>query len=131
MDGAFAVLTNGEHEGRRGVNRLVEQALGDRSPQAEGYLPGLAAGGVRFRIALVPRPSAFRRPNGFLAEPWSDANPVMELLPACFLMCVLGLAEVPMPLCWIRVSPTINLNGIFSLVPADVTCQQLRMMLSG
>ena len=29
MDGAFAVLTNGEHEGRRGVNRLVEQALGD------------------------------------------------------------------------------------------------------
>ena len=28
MDGQFAVLTNGEHEGRRGVNRLVEQALG-------------------------------------------------------------------------------------------------------
>ena len=29
LDGQFAVLTNGEHEGRRGVNRLVEQALGN------------------------------------------------------------------------------------------------------
>ena len=29
LDGQLAVLTNGEHEGRRGVNRLVEQALGN------------------------------------------------------------------------------------------------------
>ena len=51
MEGAFAVLTNGEHEGRRGVNRLVESALGDVSlPGRDGlYLPGLAAGGVQFQ----------------------------------------------------------------------------------
>ena len=49
LDGQFAVLTNGEHEGRRGVNRLVEQALGNSDlPRHEGrYLPGLAAGGVQ------------------------------------------------------------------------------------
>ena len=43
LDGQFAVLTNGEHEGRRGVNRLVEQALGNSDrPRREGrYLPCL------------------------------------------------------------------------------------------
>ena len=47
----FAVLTNGEHEGRRGVNRLVEQALcGEHDPAQAGlYLRGLAAGGVQFQ----------------------------------------------------------------------------------
>ena len=34
LDGQFAVLTNGEHEGRRGVNRLVEQALGSLDMKA-------------------------------------------------------------------------------------------------
>ena len=29
LRGSFSVLTNGEHEGRRGVNRLVEQGLDD------------------------------------------------------------------------------------------------------
>ena len=51
LQGEFVVLTNGEHEGRRGVNRLVEAALGDASlPAADGlYLPGLAAGGVQLQ----------------------------------------------------------------------------------
>ena len=56
MDGQFAVLTNGEHEGRRGVNRLVEQALGEPVlPKREGrYLPGLAAGGVQLQdLSLI------------------------------------------------------------------------------
>ena len=52
LEGAFVVLTNGEHGGRRGVNRLVESALGEsRAPADEGlYLPGLAAGGCSSRI---------------------------------------------------------------------------------
>ena len=51
LKGRFQVLTNGEHEGRRGVNRLVEAALGDAElPAREGlYLPGLAAGGVQLQ----------------------------------------------------------------------------------
>ena len=60
LRGGFVVLTNGEHEGRRGVNRLVEAALGDQvKPEQAGlYLPGLAAGGVQlpgsFRSAQSP-----------------------------------------------------------------------------
>ena len=51
LRGNFCVLTNGEHEGHRGVNRIVEQALGDRSiARNQGlYLPGLAAGGVQLQ----------------------------------------------------------------------------------
>jgi glucosylglycerol 3-phosphatase len=47
----FRVLTNGEHSGRRGVNRLVEQAMQpEADPALEGlYLPGLAAGGVQLQ----------------------------------------------------------------------------------
>ncbi len=56
----FYVLTNGEHIGRRGVNRIVERAFGqlpkqvsDRSKaelkQPVSYLPGLAAGGVQWQ----------------------------------------------------------------------------------
>ena len=45
------VLTNGEHGGKRGVNRLVEQAVPPGvDPAADGlYLPGLAAGGVQLQ----------------------------------------------------------------------------------
>ncbi|NJN00098.1 MAG: glucosylglycerol 3-phosphatase [Phormidesmis sp. RL_2_1] len=63
FDPHFYVLTNGEHVGRRGMNRIVEQALAadaetatatttttTSSAQAEAiYLPGLAAGGVQWQ----------------------------------------------------------------------------------
>ena len=44
----FSVLTCGEHEGRRGVNRIIERAFkGDQNPKESGlYLPGLAACGI-------------------------------------------------------------------------------------
>ena len=47
----FAVLTCGEHEGRRGVNRLVEKALNSKTKAKENgfYLPGLAACGVEYQ----------------------------------------------------------------------------------
>ncbi|MGB5914757.1 MAG: glucosylglycerol 3-phosphatase [Phormidesmis sp.] len=52
----FYVLTNGEHIGRRGVNRIVERAFKqalDLDPAelqtANSYLPGLAAGGVQWQ----------------------------------------------------------------------------------
>ena len=47
----FSVLTCGEHEGRRGVNRLVEKALNSTTKAKENgfYLPGLAACGVEFQ----------------------------------------------------------------------------------
>ena len=44
----FYVLTNGEHGGYRGVNKLVEEAIGSKTLTEKNglYLPGLAAGGV-------------------------------------------------------------------------------------
>ncbi len=52
----FYVLTNGEHMGRRGVNRIVERGFDQSSGlsaadlQAQSsYLPGLAAGGVQWQ----------------------------------------------------------------------------------
>ena len=67
----FAVLTNGEHEGRRGVNRLVEQALcGEHDPAQAGlYLRGLAAGGVQFqdRYGQLSHPGVSEAEIAFLA----------------------------------------------------------------
>ena len=51
FNGDFYVLTNGEHEGRRGVNRLIEDAFCDDDfAKSNGYyLPGLAAGGIQYQ----------------------------------------------------------------------------------
>lgn len=47
----FYVLTNGEHIGKRGVNGIVEKALGDSAIAKEKglYLQGLAGGGVQWQ----------------------------------------------------------------------------------
>ncbi len=48
----FYVLTNGEHIGRRGVNRIIERAFDVDSATLQAqdsYLPGLAAGGVQWQ----------------------------------------------------------------------------------
>ncbi|WP_288730134.1 glucosylglycerol 3-phosphatase [uncultured Pseudoxanthomonas sp.] len=48
---AFAVLTNGEHIGARGVNAIVDRVFGAPGHAAAhgAYLPGLAAGGVQLQ----------------------------------------------------------------------------------
>ena len=128
LDGQFAVLTNGEHEGRRGVNRLVEQALGNSDlPRYEGrYLPGLAAGGVQLqdRFGYLSHPGVSSAEMAFLAAaPTRMEALLIERLPG--LLPQLGvddLAELAkVAVLDTQVSPTINLNGIFELVPADVT----------
>ena len=68
----FAVLTCGEHEGRRGVNRLVEKALNSKTTAKENgfYLPGLAACGVEFqdRYSNLCYPGLQDNEINFLAE---------------------------------------------------------------
>ena len=51
FDGQFFVLTNGEHIGKRGVNGIIERAVGDPAGVHRNslYLPGLAAGGVQWQ----------------------------------------------------------------------------------
>jgi len=68
----FYVLTNGEHVGQRGVNRIVEKALGNPEvAKQEGlYLPGLAAGGVQWqdRFGTIDHPGVLDQELEFLAR---------------------------------------------------------------
>ncbi|TVQ08488.1 MAG: glucosylglycerol 3-phosphatase [Leptolyngbya sp. DLM2.Bin27] len=71
FDGHFYVLTNGEHTGKRGVNGIIERALGG-APLAEAgryYLPGLAAGGVQWqtRDGQISHPGVSEAELAFLA----------------------------------------------------------------
>jgi len=70
LDRHFYVLTNGEHIGDRGVNRIVEKALGKETVAQKGlYLPGLAAGGVQWqdRFGSVSHPGVSPQELEFLA----------------------------------------------------------------
>ncbi|HSM84476.1 MAG TPA: glucosylglycerol 3-phosphatase [Nodosilinea sp.] len=71
FEGHFYVLTNGEHTGRRGVNGIVERALGGAALAQAGryYLPGLAAGGVQWqtRAGAVSHPGVSEAELAFLA----------------------------------------------------------------
>ena len=137
MRGSFVVLTNGEHEGHRGVNRLVEKALGD-SPKARKkglYLPGLAAGGVQLQDELgnLTHPGVSEAEMTFLASVPGRMKVLMcSMLPA--VMPELGeeelAVEVERAVLDTQVSPTINLNSLFSWIPDDVARQrQLQSML--
>ncbi len=68
----FFVLTNGEHIGRRGVNRILEAAFapdGQQVKQQGLYLPGLAGGGVQWqdRFGSVSHPGVSAAELDFLA----------------------------------------------------------------
>ena len=123
---SFAVLTNGEHEGRRGVNRLVEQALhGDHDPAQAGlYLRGLAAGGVQFqdRYGHLSHPGVSEAEIAFLAAAPSRMEALLkdglpELFPLYSLEQITQLSHAAV--LDTQVSPTVNLNGIFALIPGD------------
>ena len=137
LEGSFVVLTNGEHEGRRGVNRLVEKALGDPGLAATRgwYLPGLAAGGVQLqdRFGELSHPGVNSAEMDFLAAaPARMEAMLMERLPDRMpdldMACLKEQAQLAV--LDTQVSPTINLNGLFALIPDDVDRQrQLQEML--
>ena len=133
---SFAVLTNGEHEGRRGVNRLVEQALrGNHDPAQAGlYLRGLAAGGVQFqdRYGHLSHPGVSEAEIAFLAAAPSRMeallkNGLPELFPLYSLEQIAQLSHAAV--LDTQVSPTVNLNGIFALIPGDVEKQRMMQTL--
>ncbi|WP_036485984.1 glucosylglycerol 3-phosphatase [Myxosarcina sp. GI1] len=70
FEGHFFVLTNGEHIGKRGVNRIVEKTLenSEIAKQQGLYLPGLAAGGVQWqdRYGNVTHPGVSEAEMSFL-----------------------------------------------------------------
>ncbi len=138
MQNKFSVLTNGEHEGRRGVNRLVEKALGDnQKAQREGlYLPGLAAGGVQFqdRFGMVCHPGVSDEEMSFLESVPQRMEDLLRFKLSQVLPDLQGQAleeELKLAILDTQVSPTINLNSLFSRIQGDVDRQkQLQLMLS-
>ena len=137
LQGRFVVLTNGEHEGRRGVNRLVEQSLGDpERPGRDGlYLPGLAAGGVQLqdRYGQLQHPGVSDAEMAFLAAaPRRMETLLLERLPPLLPELDRAALEASAHAAVLdtQVSPTINLNGVFAAVAGDVARQRaLQAML--
>ena len=117
FDGQFFVLTNGEHMGKRGVNGIIERALGDpvNVKQKGLYLPGLAAGGVQWqdRQGAIFHPGVSEQELGFLAQVPSKIEarlrrffePSPDLLSAADLEDCIQSAILDN-----KASPTVNLN---------------------
>ena len=122
----FAVLTCGEHEGKRGVNRLVENALNSKkTAKANGfYLPGLAACGVEYqdRFSNLSYPGLKDNEINFLAEVPKMmrsmlTNELKKFLPNLSIEKRNKLIDVAV--CDTRFTPTLNFNEIFSYVKND------------
>ncbi len=122
----FAVLTCGEHEGKRGVNRLVEKALDSKTTAKENgfYLPGLAACGVEYqdRFSNLSYPGLKDKEINFLAEVPKMmrsmlTNELKKFLPNLSNEKRNKLIDVAV--CDTRFTPTLNFNEIFSYVKND------------
>ena len=122
----FAVLTCGEHEGRRGVNRLVEKALNSKTTAKEHgfYLPGLAACGVELqdRFSNLSHPGLEDNEIKFLAKVPEMMRSMLtheleEFLPN--LSNDLRNKLIDVAVCDTRFTPTLNFNEIFSYVKND------------
>lgn len=120
------------------MNRLVEQALGDNEKaQREGlYLPGLAAGGVQFqdRFGVVSHPGVSDEEMSFLESVPQQMGDLLRLKLSQVLPELQGQAleeELKLAILDTQVSPTINLNSLFSRIKGDVERQRkLQLMLS-
>ena len=122
----FAVLTCGEHEGKRGVNRLVEKSLDSKTTAKENgfYLPGLAACGVEYqdRFSNLSYPGLKDNEINFLAEVPKMmrsmlTNELKKFLPNLSNEKRNKLIDVAV--CDTRFTPTLNFNEIFSYVKND------------
>lgn len=123
----FYVLTNGEHQGMRGVNQIIQRCMGsDVLLKRQGqYLPGLAAGGVQWqdRFGHVSLPGVSDRELDFLralpaqmmaflrqfferSPEQTDALCDPVTLEHCIASAVLDNVA----------SPTVNLNGFYTLL---------------
>ena len=122
----FSVLTCGEHEGRRGVNRLIEKALNSKTKAKENglYLPGLASCGVEFqdRFGNLSYPGLNSNEINFLSKVPRMmrsmlTNELEKFLPN--LSDVLRNQLIDVAVCDTRFTPTLNFNEIFSYFKND------------
>tara|TARA_Y100001968_G_scaffold296090_1_gene303994 strand:- start:725 stop:1918 length:1194 start_codon:yes stop_codon:yes gene_type:complete len=122
----FAVLTCGEHEGRRGVNRLIEKSLNSKTKAKEDgfYLPGLAACGVEFqdRFSNLSHPGLEENEIKFLERvPKIMRSMLTHELKEYFpnISNELRNRLIDVAVCDTRFTPTLNFNEIFSYVKND------------
>ncbi|MGB2925841.1 MAG: glucosylglycerol 3-phosphatase [Limnothrix sp.] len=123
FDSHFFVLTNGEHEGRRGVNRIVENAFAKADKVS--YLPGLAAGGVQWqtRLGQIFHPGVSDAELDFLA---AVPNLIRQRLTQFFgendqyFPAAKQQALVQAAVLDNLVSPTANLNVLAEHLQADL-----------
>lgn len=118
----FFVLTNGEHIGRRGVNRIVEKAFNDVDlVKQEGlYLPGLAGGGVQWQDCFgnVSHPGVSDSELAFLE---AVPNQIEATLTEFFQQDNYGLeqnqikAYIQASVLDNKVTPTTNLNVFYDV----------------
>ena len=122
LDKEFFVLTCGEHEGERGVNRIIERSLGSKfKPKQDGlYLRGLAACGVEYQDNKGEINS-----EGISKEELDFLTYVPQIMRPKFRLIVKELFpkmddnlinfHMKKSICDTRFSPTINFNSLFEI----------------
>ena len=128
----FFVLTCGEHEGPRGVNRIVERSLKNipESKKKGFYLRGLAACGVEYQDnnGEVSYEGISKKELDFLSKVPNLMRPKFELIVKKTFPN-LQQEEINFhaskSICETRFSPTINFNSLFDLVKTDFEKRKL------
>ena len=126
LEKEFFVLTCGEHEGNRGVNRIIERSLeNDIEPKGNGlYLQGLAACGVEYQDnkGNISFEGISQKEINFLSD-------IPKLMRIKFKSVVKKLFpkmrnekinfHTSISICDTRFSPTVNFNSLFEEVGQD------------
>ena len=128
----FFVLTCGEHEGPRGVNRIIERSLRSNiEPKKKKlYLRGLAACGVEYQDnnGEVSFEGVSQKELDFLSKVPGLIRPkfnliVKNIFPNLYQEDINFHAAKS--ICETRFSPTINFNSLFDLVKTDFEKRKL------
>tara|TARA_Y100000766_G_scaffold267293_1_gene262370 strand:- start:41 stop:1261 length:1221 start_codon:yes stop_codon:yes gene_type:complete len=128
----FFVLTCGEHEGPRGVNRIIERSLKSITEPKKNdlYLRGLAACGVEYQDndGKVTYEGVSKEEIDFLSKVPGLMRPKFESIVRN-IFPNLHQEEINFhaskSICETRFSPTINFNSLFDLVKTDFKKREL------
>lgn len=118
----FFVLTCGEHEGPRGVNRIIERSVGSTTEpkKKELYLRGLAACGVEYQEnnGEISFEGISEKELTFLSKVPSLIRPKFNFIVKN-IFPELSQEDINFhavkSICETRFSPTINFNSLFDL----------------
>ncbi len=128
----FFVLTCGEHEGPRGVNRIIERSLRSsiEPKKKELYLRGLAACGVEYQEnnGEISFEGVSEKELNFLSIVPSLIRPKFDLIVKS-IFPDLNQEDINFhaakSICQTRFSPTINFNSLFELGEKDFNKRKL------